>query len=72
MALTLEQKLKIFRQLQQFCIFHTIAVLMKNHGGKSQENVMTPQELKMVCEKSNKKIGEKNCFVFDVEKNVCL
>ena len=32
---------------------------------------MTPQELKMVCGKSNKN-GEKKCFVFDVEKNVCL
>ena len=64
-ALTLDQTLKLSNATSAvlFFIFLTIAFLIKHHGVKV--NVVTPQELKMVCGESNEINGEKNCFAFD-------
>ena len=63
MALTLHQKLKLFRQLQQFCFTYSINTFpYKKSWWKVQVNVVTPQELKMVHGESNEIKGEKSCF----------
>ena len=59
--MTLDQKFQLFRQLQQFCptffTHQTIALVIQIDLQKVQVNVVTPQELKLVCGESN----EINC-----------
>ena len=59
-----EETFWLFRQLRQFCYykFHTIAFLIKNHGGKSINNMMMFEKLKIAFGESNEINGAKNCL----------
>ena len=63
MALTTDQNLKLFSQLQQFTISFLIKITV---------NVVGPQELKMVYGESIEINGEKIVLCSTAEKNNCL
>ena len=74
MPLTLDQKLKIFRQLQKFCSAYS-RIAFYCHGGKKsrwkvQVNVVKPQKLKMVCGESNEINGKKMFCVRPLRKKL--
>ena len=73
MALTLDQKLKLFTQLHQFCsTYFTQLLSLSKHMVKSAGKCGDTWELNMVCEESNEINGEKNCFEFYRWEKNCL